>query len=114
MARISPAAKLSRIDTVISAWRALARSASFYGMTLVQFIAAVKPSLDARKEIADLQRRLRRAIMQRDAADKHSFDLISGVGCAVQGDPAYGEDSALYGSMGYRLEIDRRRNIRRG
>ena len=114
MARISAAARSSRIDTVIRAWRGLAPAASFYGMTLLQFIAAVTPSLDARAEIADLQWRLRQAIMRRDTADKHSFDLISDVGLGVKGDPAYGEDSDLYGSMGFRREIDRRCNIQRG
>lgn len=114
MARTSPAEKLARIRMVLAAWARLGKPDSFWGMTLTQFRAAVQPSIDAREEIEDLQRRLRAAITRRNAADARTFKLISAVGAAVKGDPKHGMDSALYQAMGYTREATRVRNIRRG
>jgi hypothetical protein len=114
MARTSPAEKLTRIRAVLAAWLRLGRRDSFWGMTLTQFRAAVQPSIDAREEIEDLQQRLRVAIRKRNAADAHTFKLISGVGAAVRGNPNHGMNSALYEAMGFTREATRVRNIRRG
>jgi hypothetical protein len=113
MARTSPAEKQARIIKVTEAWSRMARKASFASMTLEQFKEAVKPSLDARKEIEELQMRLRAAIRQRNRADALSLELISYVGWGVKGDPNYGDDSALCEAMGYTRETRRIQNIRR-
>jgi hypothetical protein len=114
MARISPDAKRLRILAVIEAWRRFARNAVFSRMSLAEFMAEVKPSLEARAEIDKLQRQLRNAISQRESADARSFELISRIGYAVKGDPGYGPNSSLCEAMGYARETARRQNIRRG
>jgi hypothetical protein len=114
MARRSPAEKLERILTVIRAWQALAPRESFSGMSLAQFKTAVRPSIAARKDIADLQQRIRIKIQRRDTSDTRSFELITRLGFAVKGDPAHGRDSALCSAIGYTRETERRSRIRRG
>src|SRR5262249_46387365 len=69
MARRSPADKLAQLLRVANAWQRLRPRRTFGGLTVAQFRQAIQPSLDARAEIADLQRRLLTAIAARDDAD---------------------------------------------
>ena len=101
MARKSPAEKLQDLLRVTHAWELLRPARSFFGHTLERFKQAIQPSLDARAEIEDLQRRLRIAIRKRNAADVRRFRILRGVVYAVQGDPAEGGDGELYVEMGY-------------
>jgi hypothetical protein len=114
MARTSPAAKFARIANVLRAWQNLGAASSFSNMSLAQFKTAVKPNFDARDTIANLKSQLRMAISKRDAADAAALELIYRIGYAVQGDPRYGRDSALFEAMGYTREIERRRKIAKG
>ena len=101
MARKSHAEKLRDLLRVTRAWETLRPARSFFNLTLERFKQAIQPSLDARAEIEDLERRLRIAIRKRDVADIRSFRLLRGVVYAVQGDPAEGGDGELYVEMGY-------------
>ena len=101
MARLSPAQKLEVLQRVTRAWERLRPHRSFFGLTLEQFRQAIQPSLDARKEIEDLDKRRRIAVRKRNAADVRSFRVQRGVVYAVQGDPAEGGDGELYMAMGY-------------
>lgn len=117
MARKSPAQKLEDLQTMTSAWERLRPHRSFYGLTLEQFKQAIQPSLDARKEIEDLDQRRRIAVKKRDAADTRAFRIRRGVVYAIQGDPAEGGDGELYMAMGYvpwRARGRPRRRTRRG
>jgi hypothetical protein len=78
MARKSPADKLERMNTVTAAWEHLSPEAVFFGQTLAQFKKNIQPSLDARAEITDLQKRLRAAIARRDVADARSMRILRG------------------------------------
>ncbi len=60
---------------MVGAWTKLAPTKSFVGMTLEQFNAAIQPSLDARKHIADLTNEMTQALDDRDDADKNSLPL---------------------------------------
>ena len=113
MARKSPADILKRIREVIGAWQELAPGTVFYGLTLAQFQKAAHPSLQARAEIEDAQRRRRRAIRQRDAADARIMSLLRGVVNGVKGNPDHGEDGALYATMGYVRKGARRKRRRK-
>ena len=113
MARTSPAEQRARILKVTAAWSREAPRTSFWGMTLVQFKAAVQPCLDRHEEVEDLRRRLRIAIGQRNAESKRVSRLISGVGSSVRGDPNHAADSDLYEAMGFTREMTRIQNIRR-
>jgi hypothetical protein len=113
MARRSPAAKFDRIQKVLRAWEYFAPDSVFYGYTLGQFKAAVRPSIATREEIRDLQRCLRTAIHSRNIADKEAMRLLDDVVNAVKGDPKHGEDGALFAAMGYVRKSARRKRRRR-
>ena len=91
----------NKINKVANAWESLRPAKSFAGMTLADFQAAVKPSLDARATITDLENQLQAAEVERDKADKISLAKVQLVVNAVKGDPAEGEDGELYETMGY-------------
>jgi len=90
-----------KLAAVLKAWKDLRPTKSFAGMTLEQFTAEVKPSLDARDEIATLENKVIEACDQRDDADKVSMEKVLLVVNAVKGDPTEGEDGELYDAMGY-------------
>lgn len=103
----------NRINAVIGGWEEHSPEATFAGLTLAQFKAKVKPSLDARAAVEDLDRKLDGARVDRDNADVASEEFVSNVVNSVKGDPAFGENSALYASFGYIRKDDRRSGLSR-
>jgi hypothetical protein len=97
----SPKDVLKKITDVTQAWAGLRPDKSFVGQTLDQFKEVVKPSLDIRTRIADLEDQLREACTQREAADATSMASIQRLVHAVRADPDEGEDGALYAAMGF-------------
>jgi hypothetical protein len=89
------------INDVVNAWLTLRPAKAFSGLTLDQFREAVKPSVEVRVEIADLEGRLQAALARRDTFDTASNDIMRRVVNAVKGDPGEGEDGELYAAMGY-------------
>ena len=102
-----------KIQTVITAWDSFASGATFAGMTLARFKAAVQPSLAARDEVASLDGQRPVSLNKRAAADQDSNDTMLMVVNAVKGDPDHGEDSALYAAMGYVRKSERRTGVRK-
>lgn len=113
MARKSPADILAQIRKIIEAWQDLAPDTVLYGYTLEQFREVVRPSLEARIEIDDLQRRIRMAIKRRNSADPRATRVMRGIVDGVKGTPDHGEDSALYAAMGYVMKSARRKRRRK-
>ena len=97
----NPAEVEGTITDITNAWTALALTASFGGMTLAQYQAAVKPSLDARTAITALEEQMTNAITAREKADAASEPINQIVVKGVVGNVAYGDDCALYEAMGY-------------
>ena len=100
-------------NTLIKAWETLAPDASFGGMTLTQFKAAVKPSFDERNNIDTLNNQLTAAMDNRDDADVVTLDASQKVVKGVVGDPNYGDDSHLYEAMGYVRKSERATGLAR-
>ena len=113
MARISPAAQLERIIQAIRAWKMHAPGRKFWGMTLAQFEAKAKPSLDADATVMRLRAELRIALAQRRIAHARSLRLIYHVGLSVKGDPDFGANSQLLEDLGYTRDAVLRRKLRR-
>jgi hypothetical protein len=109
----SPANTGAKIQNVITAWKTLAPTASFSGMTLAQFEAAMKPSFDARDAIATKEDEMTALIINRNDADKTSLEKLGQVVNAVKGDPNFGEDSDLYDTMGYVRKSERASGLTR-
>jgi len=98
----SPKGVLERINTVTHKWETLRPTKSFSGLTLEQFKEAVKPSLEVRAEIADLEGRLQAAKARRATVDPASIEVIRAVVNAVKGDREEGgENGELYAAMGF-------------
>lgn len=92
---------LERITDVTRGWENLRPTKQFSGLTLEQFKAAVKPSLDIRAEMADLESRLLALAARRAAADEMSLATVQSVVHGVKGDREEGEDGELYEAMGF-------------
>ena len=109
----NPAIVEEAITDITNAWTTLAPAATFAGMTLAQYEAAVKPSLDARVTITGLEEQMTSAITNRDKMDVTSESINQKVVKAVVGDVNYGDDSALYEAMGYIRKSQRKTGLSR-
>lgn len=108
---INPNANKAKLTQVTNAWSELAADKSFGGMTLAQFKAACKPSLDARDELARLEAQVTQWQNRRDDADGKTTEVIQKVVNGVKGDPAFGEDCDLYEAMGYVRKSERKSGL---
>ena len=102
-----------RIQAFHEAWTALAPDASFGGMTLAEFDAAVQPSLDRRQELRELERETAGKRAQVSQADEFSTGILELVINSVRGTPGYGSDCALYQALGYTRKSERRSGLTR-
>ena len=101
------------IESILAGWEKHAANATFAGKTLPQFKLAVKPSLDTRATINDLVQQTDAARVDRDNADPVSAELVQLVVSSIKGDPNYGENSALYATLGYVRKDDRKSGLTR-
>lgn len=85
----------------MDAWKELAPTAAFAGLTLAQYQAAVQPSFDTRQKITALETDLKAQMDARDLADVATTQTNADVVKAVVADKNFGDDSALYEGMGY-------------
>jgi hypothetical protein len=113
MMRKAPKDAMAKIDQAVKAWETLAPTAKFGGMSLAEFKAAVQPSQTTREALATLEQQMTAAIDARDAADEVSLTKVQLVVNGVVGDPAFGEDSALYEAMGYVRKSERKSGLTR-
>ena len=104
---------LDRINLVTRAWETLRPTKSFGGLTLAQFKAKVKPSLDARATLESLDHQTTAAADQRDDADTAAMDTIKVVVSGVKGDPAETAKGELYEAMGFVRESERKSGLTR-
>jgi len=109
----NPKETLERINTVTSAWETLRADKTFSGLTLAQFKAKMKPSLDARAAITTLDHQMTAAQDARGAADDVAMATIQLVVSAVKGDPAEGDNGDLYEAMGYKRRDERSSGLHR-
>src|SRR5437762_9933511 len=97
----TPKGNEQKMERILNAWRTLAPTKSFGGMTLAQFETACAPAQDARRRIADLSDQLTEAIATRDHADDILDDKMQQVVNGVLADPTEGPDSPLVEAFGY-------------
>lgn len=101
------------LKKLIDGWEENAPEATIASLTLAQFKAKVKASLDARAQIADLRLKFIIARTDRGNADLASVEIASNVVNSVKGDANFGENSALYASFGYIRKADRKSGLKR-
>ena len=100
-------------QAIIDGWTELAPTASFNGMTLAQYQAAVQPSFDSRDKITDLETDLEAEQVNRGKVDDTTTKTNADVVKAVVADKNYGDDSALYERMGYVRKSNRASGLTR-
>lgn len=109
----SPKANEDKYAKVEKAWAEQAPNVVFGGMTLAQYRARIKPSKDVRVKVKDLEDDLKIAADERDTADVDTMIATDLVVKGVVGDPNYGDDSSLYGGMGYIRKSQRKSGLTR-
>lgn len=97
----APKEILEATQAIIDGWGELAPTATFAGLTLTQYKAAVQPSLDARAQISKLETDIDAQIDLRDEADVATSVTNANVVKSVVADKNFGDDSAMYERMGY-------------
>ena len=102
---------LDRITKVDRAWENMRPNKQFSGLSLENFRERVKPSLDIRAQMAQLESQLRALAAQLAKADEVSEATVSSVINGVRGDLQEGDDGELYEAMGYTRKSARRSGL---
>lgn len=104
---------LSEIEITEQAWSTIAPEETFFGLTLDQYRAKVRPVYDLRAEGAELDRRRAGNVAMLNDADAAALRLTRNIGGSVKAHPKYGEDSPLYAAMGYIRRSERKSGLKR-
>ncbi len=109
----SPGEISMELEKVIEAWEDLAPDKSFGAMTLEQFKARVKPSLDTRDTLMAVKNARIDAQTDRSMSDADSLLAVQQVVSGIKADPTEGENSALYEACGYIPKYKRKSGLSR-
>lgn len=113
MAKVSNKEVRQQCGVMNDAWFEGAKDVEFNGITQTEFLADITAAATADAEISDLEAELK---MKREARDDLYVVLNekrSKVGLGVAGSAAYGNDSPLYGAMGFVRKSDRASGLTR-
>jgi len=102
-----------KCNVMNDAWFEGAPAVQFNGIKQVDFLADINAAAAYDAAIGDLEVELK---MKRDVRDDKYAALDqnrSKVGMGVTGDPAYGNDSPLYGAMGFVRKSERASGLTR-
>lgn len=95
------------------AWFEGAKAVEFNGITQAAFRADIEAAAAADNEIGDLEAELKMKRESRDDLYLALNEKRSKVGQSVAGSAAYGNDSPLYGAMGFVRKRDRASGLTR-
>jgi hypothetical protein len=104
---------VDRIQTFLAAWRELAPTATFAGMTLAEFEVAVSAPLTLRTDIVALEKQLEGKRTAKSDADLAANEVLDLVVNSMRGTPGFGQDSALYRACGYVRKSERKSGLTR-
>ena len=113
MAKVDIKKIKDRVTKMNDAWAEGAPDVEFGGEQQADFAADITAAANAEHELADI---LAQADMKRtEISDRYSRinDKSNNVANGVRGDKNYGEDSALYGGMGFKRKSDRASGLTR-
>jgi len=103
-----------RIRSAISAWRSLKPDKKFLGLTGDECEAELKPCLEVRQQIEDLDYQMTGAVNRRLELDIQGLALVNRWVNAVKSDQDEGEDSELLEALGYVIKSKRKSGLHRG
>ena len=110
---INPKMTADKLGKLMQAWQDLEPDKSFGGMTVADFKTRVQPSLDARAAVNAAEVQLVDALARRQTSDVETQRLMLLMVNSIKGDPAVGDDSALYEAAGYVRRSERKSGLRR-
>jgi hypothetical protein len=113
MSRNNPKANEEKMRKMLNAWKTLASSKSFGGMTYPQFEAATARPLGRRERLAALQSEIDAETNGRDDDDDVWLPIAQRVVAGVLADPEFGPDSALIEGFGYTRQSERKSGLTR-
>jgi hypothetical protein len=90
-----------RIGIFTAAWREIAPEGNFAEMTLAEFETQTASLAQSVLRLQSLAAQTSAELKTRAEADAAAREAMRIVANAVRGNPAYGEDSALYRAMGF-------------
>lgn len=108
---LSPKQLVARMEQMINAWKTIAATKSFGGMTLEQFEEFAKPVRAAVALIEDLDAQKTQAINQRDDALAVFYAKAQLYINGVAADPTEGKNSSLYEASGYVRQSERKSGL---
>ena len=97
----------------LNAFKTLAPDKTFGGITLTQFETQVEKSKVPRTNIETLNDQKKREEATRDSEDLATMKLCEIIKNGVVADPEFGDDSALYETLGYVRKSDRKSGLTR-
>lgn len=97
----NPKGNIEKLERSENAWKTLAPTKEYGGMTQAQFSELVNASRNARTLINDLENQKTEAKAARDASDEIALAKLKLVKNGVLSDPTEGENSAIYEALGY-------------
>lgn len=113
MAKVNNAKVKEQCNTMNDAWAEGAPSVVFNGIEQARFQAAIEAAAADDAAIADLEAEIK---MRRDVRDdkyKALDQQRSKVGMGVAGSPDFGNDSPLYGAMGFVRKSEKKSGLTR-
>lgn len=109
----SPKISEEKMLKVLNAWRTLAPTKSFGGLTLADFEAQVENSLAPRARLKELNDQMMQQMAIRDEQDYAAMEKILLIVAGIVADPTEGANSALYEACGYIRKDDRKSGLTR-
>lgn len=109
----SPKDNQERYHRILTAWKTLAPSKTFGGLTLAQFETQCGESDGARDEVSQIEDELKQKQTNRETKDGKTLKDCDGIVKSVVADPEFGDDSALYEAMGYVRKSARKSGLTR-
>ena len=113
MAKLNIARLKERLAEMLAAWLEGAPSVNFKGIVRTELVAKEAAAETLENEIDDLEAQIR---MKRDELEdlytQINNDMVD-VADGVRGDADYGDDSALYGAMGFVRKSERKSGLTR-
>ena len=102
-----------KVNVMNDAWFEAAKSTTFSGIAQGDFQTSIEAAAAKDAVIADLEAQLKIERDERDDLYKALDQERSRIGLAVAGDPNFGNDSPLYGAMGFVRKSERASGLTR-
>ncbi|CAN5397543.1 hypothetical protein BH10ACI3_BH10ACI3_27430 [soil metagenome] len=113
MAKVDTKTVKEKCNVMHDAWVEGAIGVNFYGISQTEFLADIQTVTANEAAIADLEAELK---MKRELRDDQFFALDqkrSKIGQGVAGSADYGNDSPLYGAMGFVRKSEKKSGLTR-